>query len=116
LKREGFFKKRERAARVKGQSFSSKNKEEREREESDSLCSFLSRANILFWKKQKRRRNPSLSIFFSLSLRKRRRVKNKKTRLHEEKRKRTPPEIGFASKENLFSYDKAPVNKSAFFL
>jgi len=66
LKREGFFKKRERAARVKGQSFSSKNKEEREREESDSR-SFLSRANILFWKKQKRR-NPSLFRSFSLSL------------------------------------------------
>ena len=41
------------------------------------------------------------------------RVKSKKQEANKRReKKRTPPEIGFASKENLFSYDKAPVNKS----
>ena len=47
----------------------------------------------------------------------RERVKSKKQEANTRReKKRTPPEIGFASKENLFSYDKAPVNKSAFFV
>lgn len=101
-----FFLKRERRASAKvSVFFFEKQRRERERKATDSLLPF-SRANILFWK-NRREESISLSRSFSLSL-----GKKQKTRLNETERKRTPPEIGFASRENLFSYDKAPVNKS----
>jgi len=77
-----FFFKRESGAR-KGQClFLRKTKKrEREREESDSLCSFLSRANILFWKNREEEESISLSRSFSLSWQK---TKNKTERKEKE--------------------------------